>query len=108
MPSMSASRSPPVEFLSAVWRRSPHVRLSLWRALLDQSLGNHRDCLLLHPVHARVLIPSDPIPGAPMGYKVVEVQPTPNPNAAKFMLDRAVVEQPTSFFNAAAATGHPL
>jgi hypothetical protein len=43
-----------------------------------------------------------------MPFKVQEVQPTPNPNAAKFVLDRPIVEQPTSFFNAAAATGHPL
>jgi hypothetical protein len=38
----------------------------------------------------------------------MEVQPTPNPNAAKFVLDREVSQQPTSFFNAQAAAGHPL
>jgi Scaffold protein Nfu/NifU N terminal len=43
-----------------------------------------------------------------MSFRVLEVQPTPNPNAAKFVLDRAVSEQPISFFNAAAAVGHPL
>ena len=43
-----------------------------------------------------------------MGFKVSEVQPTPNPNAAKFVLDREVVAQPTSFFNAQQAEGHPL
>lgn len=43
-----------------------------------------------------------------MPFRVNEVQPTPNPNAAKFILDRTVAEQPTSFFNAAAAEGHPL
>ena len=43
-----------------------------------------------------------------MGFKVVEVQPTPNPNAVKFILDREVVAQPTSFFNAEQATDHPL
>jgi hypothetical protein len=43
-----------------------------------------------------------------MPFKVQEVQPTPNPNAAKFVLDRPIVEQPVSFFNAAAAKGHPL
>ena len=43
-----------------------------------------------------------------MGFKVVEVQPTPNPNAAKFVLDRAVTEGPVSFFNAAAAQGNVL
>jgi hypothetical protein len=41
-------------------------------------------------------------------FSVVEVQPTPNPNAAKFVLDRPVSEQPISFFNAAASVGHPL
>jgi hypothetical protein len=45
---------------------------------------------------------------ATMGFKVTEVQSTPNPNAAKFMLDREVVAQPTSFFNAQQAEGHPL
>lgn len=43
-----------------------------------------------------------------MPFIVQEVQPTPNPNAAKFVLDRQVVEQPMSFFNAGAAKGHKL
>ena len=43
-----------------------------------------------------------------MPFKVLDIQPTPNPNAAKFILDGQVAPQPTSFFNAAAATGHPL
>ena len=43
-----------------------------------------------------------------MGFDVVEIQPTPNPNAVKLMLDRPVSEQPMSFFNAAAAKDHPL
>ena len=43
-----------------------------------------------------------------MGFKVFEIQSTPNPNAAKFVLDRSVAEQPISFFNAAAAKDHPL
>ena len=43
-----------------------------------------------------------------MGFNVVEVQPTPNPNAAKFVLDGSVSQQPMSFFNAAAAEGVPL
>src|SRR5687767_1436554 len=43
-----------------------------------------------------------------MAFRVLEVQPTPNPNAAKFVLDRAVADQPTSFLNAASAAGHPL
>jgi hypothetical protein len=43
-----------------------------------------------------------------MPFRVLEIQPTPNPNAAKFVLDREVSPQPASFFNAAAAVGHPL
>ena len=43
-----------------------------------------------------------------MGFRVVEIQPTPNPNAAKFVLDRSVSAQPMSFFNASAAKDHPL
>jgi hypothetical protein len=44
----------------------------------------------------------------PMGFNVSQVQPTPNPNAAKFVLDRSVSPQPISFFTPAAAEGHPL
>lgn len=43
-----------------------------------------------------------------MSFSVVEVQPTPNPNALKFVLDGQIAEQPTSFFNAEAAAGHPI
>ena len=43
-----------------------------------------------------------------MAYKVVEVQPTPNPNALKFLLDRSIAEQPTSFLSADAARGDPV
>ena len=43
-----------------------------------------------------------------MAYRVIEVQATPNPNALKFVLDRSISEQPTSFFNAEAARNHPL
>ena len=43
-----------------------------------------------------------------MGFNVLEIQPTANPNAAKFVLDRPVSQQPISFFNAAAAQDHPL
>jgi hypothetical protein len=46
--------------------------------------------------------------GVLMPFSVTEVQPTPNPNAAKFMLDRPVADQPISFFNAGAAQSHPL
>lgn len=43
-----------------------------------------------------------------MPFRVLEIQPTPNPNAAKFILDRPISEQPTSFFNADAAKDHPI
>jgi len=43
-----------------------------------------------------------------MGFEVAEIQPTPNPNALKFILDRVIAEQPTSFFNADAAQGHSV
>lgn len=43
-----------------------------------------------------------------MPFSVVEVQPTPNPNALKFLLDRQISDQPTSFFNAGAAADHPI
>lgn len=43
-----------------------------------------------------------------MAFKVIEIQPTPNPNAAKFMLDGACSEAPMSFFNADAAKDYPL
>ena len=48
------------------------------------------------------------LPSPSWRFRVVQVQPTPNPNAAKFMLDRAVSEQPVSFLNAMAGAGHPL
>jgi hypothetical protein len=43
-----------------------------------------------------------------MAFRVTEVQPTPNPNATKFVLDRPISDQPTSFFDAAAAGEHPV
>ncbi len=43
-----------------------------------------------------------------MPYRVREVQPTPNPNAAKFMLDQIVSQQTISFRQAEQATDHPL
>jgi hypothetical protein len=43
-----------------------------------------------------------------MPWRVTQIQPTPNPNAAKFVLDRRISDQPISFFNAAAAVGHPI
>jgi NFU1 iron-sulfur cluster scaffold homolog, mitochondrial len=43
-----------------------------------------------------------------MAFRVLEVQPTPNPNAMKFVLDRPIAEQPTSFLNPATAEGHSI
>jgi hypothetical protein len=43
-----------------------------------------------------------------MPFQVQEIQPTPNPNAMKFVLDRVIVQQPLSFFGADAAKGNPL
>lgn len=40
--------------------------------------------------------------------KVIEVQPTPNPNAMKFILDQTVSDQPMSFFNPESGKDHPL
>lgn len=43
-----------------------------------------------------------------MSFVVAEIQPTPNPNALKFVLDRPIAAQPVSFFSADAAREHPL
>lgn len=43
-----------------------------------------------------------------MPFRVRDIQPTPNPNAAKFLLDRPIAEQPTSFLKAEDAAGHPV
>jgi hypothetical protein len=43
-----------------------------------------------------------------MGYQVKEIQPTPNPNAAKFVLDRAISDIPISFLNPDQGTDHPV
>jgi len=43
-----------------------------------------------------------------MGFKVVEVQATPNPDAMKFVLDRPVADSPRSYFSPAAASSDPL
>lgn len=43
-----------------------------------------------------------------MPFKVIETQPTPNPNALKFVLDGSISQKPESFFNASAAAGHPI
>jgi Scaffold protein Nfu/NifU N terminal len=41
-------------------------------------------------------------------FAVREIQPTPNPNAVKFVLDQSITEQPASFFNASQAKDHPI
>ena len=43
-----------------------------------------------------------------MGFMVTEIQPTPNPNAAKFVLDRDISDRPISFLNPAEGGDHPL
>ena len=42
------------------------------------------------------------------GFQGQRDSPTPNPNAAKFILDKEVAVQPTSFFNKDQAVDHPL
>jgi hypothetical protein len=41
-------------------------------------------------------------------FKVREVQPTPNPNAVKLVLDRVIADRPMSFLNPASGVGHPI
>src|SRR5688500_15742511 len=43
-----------------------------------------------------------------MPFTVLEIQSTPNPNAAKFVLDRSITDQPVSFLHAGEAGGHPI
>jgi NFU1 iron-sulfur cluster scaffold homolog, mitochondrial len=43
-----------------------------------------------------------------MPFRVTEVQPTPNPNAMKFMLDRPISEGSVSFLRAEQAQDHPI
>ena len=43
-----------------------------------------------------------------MPYCVTEIQPTPNPNATKFVLDRQISEVPISFLSADQAGDHPI
>jgi hypothetical protein len=39
---------------------------------------------------------------------VSEVQPTPNPNATKFVLDQPISDRPMSFLNPASGKDHPI
>jgi hypothetical protein len=41
-------------------------------------------------------------------FKVLEVQPTPNPNAVKLVLDRVIADRPMSFLNPASGNEHPI
>jgi hypothetical protein len=43
-----------------------------------------------------------------MPFGVIEIQPTPNPNALKFVLDRPVSDAPVSFLSADPAQDHPI
>ena len=43
-----------------------------------------------------------------MSFTVKEVQPTPNPNAMKFVLDKTVSPQPASFYTKDQAIGNAL
>jgi hypothetical protein len=43
-----------------------------------------------------------------MSFTVADIQPTPNPNALKFILDRTISAEPASFFKAAEAQNHPI
>jgi hypothetical protein len=44
----------------------------------------------------------------PAVFRVVAVESTPNPNANKFILDRAVSSVPQSFFTRESGRGNPL
>ena len=43
-----------------------------------------------------------------MGYSVKEIQPTPNPNAAKFILDGEISDRPISFLSPEQGRDHPI
>jgi NFU1 iron-sulfur cluster scaffold homolog, mitochondrial len=43
-----------------------------------------------------------------MPLTVTEVQPTPNPNALKFVLDRHITQERLSFVDSQGAKDHPL
>ena len=43
-----------------------------------------------------------------MGFTIKEIQPTPNPNAAKFVLDGQITAQPMSFLTPEQGAGHPI
>ena len=43
-----------------------------------------------------------------MGFEVKEIQATPNPNAAKFILNREISDFPLSFLQPADGKDHPV
>ena len=43
-----------------------------------------------------------------MPFRVLDTQPTPNPNALKFILDGPISNSPISFFSPDSAKGYPL
>ena len=43
-----------------------------------------------------------------MSLKVTEIQPTPNPNALKFLLSSVISDRPISFLNALEGQSHPI
>ncbi len=43
-----------------------------------------------------------------MAFVVREVQPTPNPNAVKFVLDRVISDRPMSFLDPSSGGDHPV
>jgi hypothetical protein len=43
-----------------------------------------------------------------MPFKVLEIQPTPNPNAMKFVLDGPISQSTVSFLNPNSAADYPL
>jgi NFU1 iron-sulfur cluster scaffold homolog, mitochondrial len=43
-----------------------------------------------------------------MALLVKEIQPTPNPNAMKYVLDQIISPEPASFFAAEPAQKHPI
>jgi Scaffold protein Nfu/NifU N terminal len=43
-----------------------------------------------------------------VAFAVREIQPTPNPNAMKFVLDRTIAVAPVRFYTKEEANNHPL
>jgi len=43
-----------------------------------------------------------------VAFAVREIQPTPNPNAMKFVLDRTIASAPARFYSQEEAVNHPL